>query len=73
MTTTKMEAGFPRGTEWKRMNAWTGRAESLGEWLNYIKADEELMSNVTHWRTIPPRPSVNVPLPGICTPLGKKD
>jgi DEAD/DEAH box helicase domain-containing protein len=67
-----MEAGFPRGTEWKRMNAWTGRAESLGEWLNYIKADEELMSNVTHWRTIPPRPSVNVPLPEDLHPTWKE-
>ncbi|MHA6484018.1 DEAD/DEAH box helicase [Paenibacillus sp. strain BS8-2] len=45
------------------MNAWTGRAESLGEWLNNLKADEELMANVTHWRTIPSRPSVSVPLP----------
>lgn len=45
------------------MNTWTGRAASLEEWLGYIKADEEIMANVTHWRTLPPRPAATVPLP----------
>lgn len=54
------------------MNRWTGRAESLGEWLNEIKADEDLMAGVTHWRTIPPRPSVNVPLPEDLHPIWKE-
>lgn len=54
------------------MNAWTGRAESLGEWLNGIKADEELMANVTHWRTIPPRPPVTVALPEDLHPTWKE-
>jgi DEAD/DEAH box helicase domain-containing protein len=54
------------------MNIWTGRAASLEDWLGYIKTDEELMANVTHWRTIPSRPAVSVPLPEDLHPIWKE-
>ncbi|OUS75345.1 ATP-dependent helicase [Paenibacillus sp. MY03] len=54
------------------MNTWTGRAASLEDWLGYIKTDEELMANVTHWRTIPSRPAVSVPLPEDLHPIWKE-
>jgi len=37
------------------MNRWTGKAASLEEWLEHIRQSPEIMENVTHWHTIPPR------------------
>ncbi|AJY77066.1 DEAD/DEAH box helicase [Paenibacillus beijingensis] len=37
------------------MNRWTGRAADLDEWLHELRKQPELMDNVTHWHTIPPR------------------
>ncbi|MFD0958945.1 DEAD/DEAH box helicase [Paenibacillus chungangensis] len=45
------------------MNRWTGRAETLEDWLGELKANEEVMDNVTHWRTLPPRTAATTPLP----------
>ncbi|GKU79344.1 DEAD/DEAH box helicase [Paenibacillus sp. L3-i20] len=45
------------------MNRWTGRAKNLGEWLDHIKTNEQVMANVTHWRKLPPREARNAPLP----------
>ncbi|ALS27938.1 ATP-dependent helicase [Paenibacillus sp. 32O-W] len=45
------------------MNRWTGKAASLEEWLNELRQDPEIMSNVTHWQTIPAREARTVPLP----------
>ncbi|REK77123.1 DEAD/DEAH box helicase [Paenibacillus paeoniae] len=45
------------------MNRWTGRAENLEEWLGQLKANESVMENVTHWRTLPPREASFAPLP----------
>lgn len=45
------------------MNKWTGRAASLEEWLGFLKTDESVMENVTHWRTLPPREAKYAPLP----------
>lgn len=51
------------GTEESGMNRWTGRAENLQEWLEELQANDDIMSNVTHWRTIPPRGARTAPLP----------
>ncbi|EFM12087.1 DEAD/DEAH box helicase domain protein [Paenibacillus curdlanolyticus YK9] len=45
------------------MNRWTGRASDLDEWLEELKQEPELMDNVTHWHTIPPREARTAPLP----------
>ncbi|MGO4539029.1 DEAD/DEAH box helicase [Paenibacillus sp. 2TAB19] len=45
------------------MNRWTGRASSLEEWLQHIRQNDEIMGNVTHWRTIEPKQARTVPLP----------
>lgn len=45
------------------MNRWTGRAASLTEWLDEIRENEEIMANVTHWRTIPAREATTAALP----------
>ncbi|MWC28186.1 DEAD/DEAH box helicase [Paenibacillus sp. MMS18-CY102] len=45
------------------MNRWTGRASDLDEWLEELKQEPELMDNVTHWHTIPPRSARTAPLP----------
>lgn len=37
------------------MNRWTGKAADLDEWLRELRSQPELMDNVTHWHTIPPR------------------
>ncbi|MEF2245858.1 MULTISPECIES: DEAD/DEAH box helicase [unclassified Paenibacillus] len=54
------------------MNRWTGRSDSLEEWLEELKGMEEIMANVTHWRTIPPRASVTCPLPQDLHPSWRK-
>lgn len=53
------------------MNRWTGRAGSLAEWLQYMKDNDEMMRNVTHWRTIEPREARTVPLPNGLHPAWK--
>ncbi|GFN32370.1 DEAD/DEAH box helicase [Paenibacillus xylaniclasticus] len=50
------------------MNRWTGRANDLDEWLEQLKQDPELMANVTHWHTIPPREARTSPLPADLDP-----
>lgn len=50
------------------MNRWTGRARDLEEWLEDLKQESELMDNVTHWHTIPPRDARTSPLPGDLAP-----
>jgi len=45
------------------MNRWTGRADDLDDWLEQLKHEPELMDNVTHWHTIPPREARTSPLP----------
>ncbi|MFF2479464.1 DEAD/DEAH box helicase [Paenibacillus sp. NPDC058071] len=46
------------------MNRWTGKASGLAEYLQMLKQDSEIMDNVTHWRTIPPRDARTAPFPG---------
>ncbi|PWW00684.1 DEAD/DEAH box helicase domain-containing protein [Paenibacillus cellulosilyticus] len=50
------------------MNQWTGRARDLEEWLEELKKEPELMDNVTHWHTIPPRDARTSPLPNDLAP-----
>ncbi|GMK42341.1 putative ATP-dependent helicase YprA [Paenibacillus sp. CCS19] len=50
------------------MNRWTGRANDLEEWLEDLKKEPELMDNVTHWHTIPPRDARTSPLPSDLAP-----
>jgi len=45
------------------MNRLTGKFDSLDEWLNDLRSRPEIMSNVTHWETIPAREAVYAPLP----------
>lgn len=45
------------------MNRWTGKAGSFEEWLEHIRRDTEIMGNVTHWRTLPPREAKYAPMP----------
>ncbi|MCA0757954.1 DEAD/DEAH box helicase [Paenibacillus sp. N4] len=54
------------------MNRFTGKTSGLAEWLEYLKADPEIMNNVTHWRTIPPREAMAVPLPDGLHPAWKE-
>ncbi|WP_313999234.1 DEAD/DEAH box helicase [uncultured Paenibacillus sp.] len=45
------------------MNRWTGKTSSLEEWLELLRKQPEIMANVTHWHTIPPREARTAPLP----------
>ncbi len=45
------------------MNRWTGRAESLEDWLAFLRTQPQIMENVTHWHTIPPREARTAPMP----------
>ncbi|PZD93659.1 ATP-dependent helicase [Paenibacillus sambharensis] len=45
------------------MNRLTGKAENLEEWLGILRKQPEIMENVTHWHTIPPRESQTAELP----------
>jgi len=45
------------------MNRWTGKAASLEEWLQHVKLDENIMKNITHWRTIEGREARTAPFP----------
>ncbi|MCR2802885.1 DEAD/DEAH box helicase [Paenibacillus soyae] len=54
------------------MNKWTGRASSLEEWLEFLKSNEGLMENVTHWRTLPSRDPVYAPLPADLHPAWRE-
>src|SRR4051812_20131936 len=51
------------------MNRWTGKAASLEEWLTQLRNQPEIMDNVTHWHTIPPREARTAQLPGDLNPL----
>ncbi|MFC0391128.1 DEAD/DEAH box helicase [Paenibacillus mendelii] len=37
------------------MNRWTGKTSGLDEWLQILRQQPDIMENVTHWHTIPPR------------------
>jgi hypothetical protein len=39
------------------MNRLTGKVSSIQEMIDMIKQTPELMSQVTYWHTIPPRPA----------------
>ncbi|MGN7456929.1 DEAD/DEAH box helicase [Paenibacillus pasadenensis] len=45
------------------MNRWTGRADSLDDWLLELRDDPEIMEHVTHWQTIPAREARTRPFP----------
>ncbi|WP_338551504.1 DEAD/DEAH box helicase [Paenibacillus sp. KS-LC4] len=45
------------------MNRWTGKTSGLEEWLELLKHDQDIMDNITHWRTIPPREASTATLP----------
>lgn len=45
------------------MNRWTGKTSGLEEWLELLKHDQDIMDNITHWRTIPPREASTAALP----------
>ncbi|WP_040949239.1 DEAD/DEAH box helicase [Gorillibacterium massiliense] len=45
------------------MNPLTGKAASVAEMIDWIKSSPELMGQVTHWRTIPPRDAAYAPFP----------
>jgi DEAD/DEAH box helicase domain-containing protein len=45
------------------MNRWTGRADSLEDWLAFLRTQPQIMENVTHWQTIPPREARTAPMP----------
>ncbi|MFS0722336.1 DEAD/DEAH box helicase [Paenibacillus sp. 1P07SE] len=50
------------------MNRWTGKASSLEDWLLHVRTQREIMDNVTHWHTIPPREAKTAPLPSDLDP-----
>ncbi|WP_020616312.1 DEAD/DEAH box helicase [Paenibacillus daejeonensis] len=50
------------------MNRWTGKASSLEDWLDHVRTQREIMENVTHWHTIPPRDARTAPLPADLDP-----
>lgn len=45
------------------MNRWTGRADTLEDWLEMLRKRPEIMENVTHWQTVPAREAAYAPLP----------
>ncbi|CAH1195001.1 ATP-dependent RNA helicase SrmB [Paenibacillus plantiphilus] len=45
------------------MNRWTGKTSGLEEWLQLLKGQPEIMNNVTHWHTIPPREARSAAMP----------
>lgn len=46
------------------MNRITGKTSSIGEWIGQFRLTPEVMAQVTHWHTIPPREARLAPLPG---------
>ena len=50
------------------MNRWTGKASSLEDWLEQVRTQREIMENVTHWHTIPPRDARTAPMPADLDP-----
>jgi len=50
------------------MNRWTGKAATLEDWLDHVRTQREIMENVTHWHTIPPREARCAPLPADLDP-----
>ncbi len=54
------------------MNNWTGRSESLADWLEELKQQGEIMANVTHWHTIAPKEAVTSPFPEDLHPAWRK-
>lgn len=50
------------------MNRWTGKASNLEDWLQHVRTQPEIMENVTHWHTIPPRAAKTAPLPADLDP-----
>jgi DEAD/DEAH box helicase domain-containing protein len=37
------------------MNRLTGKTETIREWMDLVRGMPEIMEQVTHWHTIPPR------------------
>lgn len=54
--------------EGKALNRLTGKLSSMDELIEAIKQTPELMSQVTSWRTIPPRAAVFADFPDTITP-----
>lgn len=50
------------------MNRLTGKVSSIEEMIDKIKKTPELMSQVTYWHTIPPRPAAFAPFPAAIVP-----
>ena len=50
------------------MNRLTGKVSSIAEMIDLIKESPEIMNQVTHWRTIPPRDAQSVPFPAELDP-----
>lgn len=53
------------------MNRLTGKASSIEEMIEKIRQTPELMRQVTHWRTIPPRPARYAEFPPSLNPALK--
>lgn len=45
------------------MNRITGKTSSIEEWIEQLKLSPEIMANVTHWHTIPPREAKYAEMP----------
>jgi DEAD/DEAH box helicase domain-containing protein len=45
------------------MNRITGKTASIDEWIERVKQTPEIMENVTHWHTIPPREAKYADMP----------
>ncbi|MFD2673038.1 DEAD/DEAH box helicase [Marinicrinis sediminis] len=45
------------------MNRLTGKVHSVHEWIEQLRNNPELMSQVTHWETLPPKEAVFAPFP----------
>ncbi|MFD2612154.1 DEAD/DEAH box helicase [Paenibacillus gansuensis] len=46
------------------MNRLTGKVASMEEWIEVIRQTPDIMNQVTHWHTIPPRDASYAPFPG---------
>lgn len=45
------------------MNRITGKTSSIDEWISALRLKPEVMANVSHWHTIPPREAKLVEMP----------
>lgn len=56
------------GKEYISMNPITGKVSSINEMIDLIKRTPDLMNQVTHWRTIPPRDAEYAEFPDLIHP-----